>query len=69
MSSRRSLDNGPGSLPEIRPDGTSVKFLIDVTTVRNTPRLVLRCDAQGEVWAAIDTPDHREVVEPAPLIQ
>jgi hypothetical protein len=69
MSSRRLLDNRPGSLPEIRPDGTSVKFLIDVTTVRNSPRLVLRCDAQGDVWAAIETADRREVIAPAPLIQ
>jgi len=62
MTSRRSLDGRPGSLPEIRPDGKSVKFLIDVRTVRDTPRLVLRCDDDGNVWASIHTADRHEAI-------
>jgi hypothetical protein len=69
MSTRRSLDTRPGSLPEILPAGSSVRFLIDVTTVRDTPRLILRCDPDGSVWASIETADRRDVIEPAPSVR
>jgi hypothetical protein len=60
MAYRRSLDSRPGSLPEIRSLGSSVKFLIEVRTVRDSPRLVLRCDDDGNVWASIATPHRSE---------
>jgi hypothetical protein len=54
MATRRTLDGQRGTLPEIRPDGQGVKFLIDVEMLRQTPRLVLRCDSDGNVWASIE---------------
>ncbi|HXW04525.1 MAG TPA: hypothetical protein VD833_04785 [Vicinamibacterales bacterium] len=60
MAIRRALDARPGTLPEIRPDGNSVKFLIDIPTVRYIPRLVLRCDGDGNVWASIADGDRRD---------
>jgi hypothetical protein len=65
MRTRPALDTRPGTLPEIRPDGTSVKFFLDVPTVRNIPRLVLRCDTDGNVWASIDSAGRRDSVEPS----
>jgi hypothetical protein len=53
MTHRRRLDGRPGTLPEIRSLGSSVKFLIDVRAVRESARLVLRCDDDGNVWASI----------------
>jgi hypothetical protein len=52
---RRPLDGRRGELPEIRPDGQGVMFLIDVPSVPRIPRLVLRCDTDGSVWASITT--------------
>jgi hypothetical protein len=60
MTYRRSLDSHPGSLPEIRSVGSSVKFFIDVRTVRRSPRLVLRCDDDGNVWASIVASNRNE---------
>jgi len=45
-----------GALPEIRLQGDSVVFYLDIATGRNGARLVLRCDADGQVWASIE--DH-----------
>jgi hypothetical protein len=53
MSQRRPLDGRPGALPEIRTDGDNVTFLLDMTTVHQHARLVIRCDSQGNVFASI----------------
>ena len=46
-----------GALPEIRLQGESVVFYLDIAAGRgNNSRLILRCDADGQVWASLD--DH-----------
>lgn len=42
-----------GSLPEIRLEGESVVFYLDIAAGRGPARLVLRCDAAGNVWSSI----------------
>jgi hypothetical protein len=42
-----------GALPEIRLEGTSVTFYLDVAIGRRTGRLQLRCDPDGNVWASL----------------
>ena len=49
-----------GALPEIRLEGESVVFYLDIATGRGTSRLVLRCDADGNVWASVDGAAARE---------
>jgi hypothetical protein len=50
-----------GALPEIRLQGDSVVFYLDIAAGRgNNSRLILRCDADGQVWASLEdhtTPD------------
>jgi hypothetical protein len=53
MSARKPLDRIPGSAPEIRADGDNVTFRLDVAGISEQAKLVLRCDADGGVWATI----------------
>jgi hypothetical protein len=53
MSIKKTVDRRPGPVPEIRADGDNVTFRIEVAGMPERTRLVLRCDASGEVWAAI----------------
>jgi hypothetical protein len=53
---RREVDQRPGALPDIRSDGDSVVFQIAVTNGATTNRLIIRCDANGSVWASIESP-------------
>jgi hypothetical protein len=53
MPARKPLDRSPGAVPEIRPAGDGVIFLLDVAGTQPPGRLVLRCDAEGNVWASI----------------
>jgi hypothetical protein len=53
MAARKTLDRQPGSVPEIRADGENVTFRLEVSGMPADTRLILRCDAQGDVWAAI----------------
>jgi len=53
MAARKSLDLRPGPMPEITADGNSVTFHLPIPRGRDANRLVIRCDADGNVWAAI----------------
>jgi hypothetical protein len=53
MSARRVLDRQAGQVPEIRVEGDSVTFRLDIAGTAKTRRLVLRCDAEGNVWASV----------------
>ena len=55
MSMRKGIDRQPGPLPEIKSDAGSVVFSMDVGA-RDGDRLVIRCDVNGNVWAAIRHP-------------
>jgi hypothetical protein len=52
MAARKTLDQRPGPLPDIHMDGDSVTFTFDLAEPLHTS-LVVRCDPDGEVYAAI----------------
>lgn len=49
---RKTLDRRSGTVPEIRVDGDSVIFCLDVPTEHG--RLLIRCNHDGTVWASLD---------------
>ena len=56
MTLHNALDRKPGPIPDIQFDGDSVTFRLTVCGTPVNTQLTLRCDAQGEVWAAIASP-------------
>jgi hypothetical protein len=49
-----------GELPEIRTDPDAITFLLTIATRQGqTPKLVLRCERDGEIYASIlaDSPN------------
>ena len=52
MAARKTIDRRPGPLPDIHMDGDSVIFTFDLVDPFDS-RLVVRCDAHGEVYARI----------------
>jgi hypothetical protein len=57
MSARRALDRQAGPVPEIRVEGDSVTFRLDIAGTGRLRRLVLRCDEKGNVWASVAEPE------------
>jgi len=55
MARRREIDAHPGRLPKIRADGETVVFEFDAPGGERGPRLLIRCDGKGEIWAWIST--------------
>jgi hypothetical protein len=49
------MDQRPGSTPDIRADGDSVTFRLEIAGVNPGAKLVIRCDPDGTVWASMDT--------------
>ena len=49
---RKAFDHRPGPLPDIQMGADSVTYTFDLVDVAHV-RLVIRCDAHGEVWASI----------------
>jgi hypothetical protein len=49
-----------GALPEIRLQGESVVFYLDIASSHGASRLVLRCDADGSVWASVEESASRD---------
>jgi hypothetical protein len=54
MPARKTLDQRPGSVPDIRADGDSVTFHFLIAGVDRDARLLIRCEADGTVRASID---------------
>jgi hypothetical protein len=54
VPTRKTLDQRPGSVPDIRAHGDSVTFRFAVPSVSIGAGLVIRCSADGAVWASID---------------
>jgi hypothetical protein len=52
---RPTVDERPGSLPEIRTDDASITFAMGVSGIPRGQHLVIRCDADGEIWISIAT--------------
>jgi len=49
----RPMTAQSGALPEIRLEGESVVFYLNIPTDSGPARLVLRCDPDGNVWSSI----------------
>jgi hypothetical protein len=58
---RLSVDQRPGSLPEIRTDDASITFAMSVSGVPRGEHLIIRCDASGEIWIAIASESDADV--------
>ena len=50
---RDRTNHHPGSMPEIHADAGSITFLMTPTRLPDQARLVIRCDADGELWVSI----------------
>lgn len=55
--SNKKLDTRPGSVPDIRADGDSVIYLIDIPG--EGAQLVIRCNPDGAIHAALTVPPRR----------
>jgi hypothetical protein len=54
MATQKLLDLRPGTLPEIRADGDRITYRLEIAGAQAGGRLIIRCDADGEIWASID---------------
>ncbi len=59
MNARKVLDGQPGATPVIRTDGKNVTFRFELVGLQDQLRLALRCDPNGNVWAAIVSESER----------
>lgn len=53
MARRTALEHRPGIMPDIGAEGDSVIFHLAISSVHSAARLVIRCDADGAVWASM----------------
>jgi hypothetical protein len=51
MFDPRALDQRPGAVPDIRAEGDSVLFCLDLPGEQ--ARLIIRCDPDGAIYASI----------------
>lgn len=54
MAARKALDRQPGSAPDVRRDGDSITFMLEVAGAPEQIKLVIRC-TQTEVFASVVT--------------
>lgn len=54
---RKGLDRRPGPLPDIKSDREGVTFVMEIEQLPDGCRLAIRCDPNGNVWAAIRRPE------------
>jgi hypothetical protein len=47
-------DGHRGNLPEIRTDHNTITFVLTIALKGTAPKLVLRCERNGEIYASID---------------
>ena len=57
MAARKTLDRQRGPLPVIRTDGDGVTLLLKIAGLPTCYPLVIRCDSDGNIWAAIPESD------------
>jgi hypothetical protein len=48
-----TLDRQPGSLPDVRTDVDGITFIMAPPGAPRGKHLLIRCDAQGDVWISI----------------
>jgi hypothetical protein len=56
MTGGQKLDGERGALPEIRTTIWDITFIMAPPGAPHGDQLVIRCDADGGVWAAIQAP-------------
>lgn len=61
MAARKTLDLRPGLMPDIRADGDRVTYHLEIAGVHPGGRLIIRCDPDGTVRAAIEDVSHGRV--------
>jgi len=54
VRTRKTADERPGSVPDIRSSGRDVTFRFAVRNVSSGARLVIRCGSGDEMWLSID---------------
>jgi len=59
MEARKTVDERPGTMPDIRAEGTSVTFHLKIAGLHTSARLIIRCDADGTVWASTEAEGRR----------
>lgn len=60
MAARRMLDRQPGAAPEVRREGDSMTFVLEVAGAPEQVKLVLRCTQNGIYASVTNLPDpHR----------
>jgi hypothetical protein len=47
-------DGHRGNLPEIRTDQNTITFVLTIALKGKAPKLLLRCERNGEIYASID---------------
>jgi hypothetical protein len=52
MAVRRTLDRQPGAAPEVRREGDSITFVLEVAGAPERLKLVLRC-TQTDIYASV----------------
>ena len=52
MAVRKTLDRQPGVMPEVRRDGESIMFILEVAGAPERLKLILRC-TQTEIFASV----------------
>jgi len=50
---QHTTDRHPGALPDIQSDRNSTIYVMVPPGTRNGKRLVIRCDASGEIWVSL----------------
>jgi hypothetical protein len=56
---RPTFDERPGPIPDIRTNDGCVTFVMKPAGTPRGTQLVIRCDAGGEIWIAIE-PDRSQ---------
>jgi hypothetical protein len=54
MPARKTVDERPGEMPDIRTDGNSVTFHLKIAGLHASARLAIRCDPDGTVWVSTE---------------
>jgi hypothetical protein len=52
MAARKMLDRQPGAAPEVRREGDSITFMLEVAGAPERIKLVLRC-TQTDIFASV----------------
>ena len=52
---RQTIDRRPGSTPDIHTDHGAITFIMTPAGTPRGQRLIIRCDAAGEIWMASET--------------